>query len=272
MPTLSHTLVTAQGAPPPTRWALVLHGLLGRGSNWRTLTRALVEDRPAWGCVLVDLRMHGDSQGFAAPHTVEAAASDLDGLGEKLPGRVEAVLGHSLGGKVALAFLAQHRGLSNAILLDTNPGPRPEGRGSETSQAVLHALRGLSPLWPTREAFVAALEALGQTTALSRWLAMNLVRTPDGFRFGLEREAMESLLQDVLRRDDWAVLESPPRGVQVDVVLGGRSRTVEGADRARLERLAAEGKLRLTVLPEAGHWVQVDDLQGTLGAVSEALR
>jgi esterase len=271
MPTLSHTLVTAEGAPP-TRWALVLHGLLGRGSNWRTLTRALVDALPAWGCVLVDLRMHGDSQGFAAPHSVEAAASDLEGLGETLPGRLDAVLGHSLGGKVALAFLARHRGLTNAILLDTNPGPRPEGRGSETSQAVLQALRGLHPLWPTREAFVGALEALGQPTSLSRWLAMNLVRTEAGFRFGLELPAMESLLQDVLRRDDWGVLESPPEGVRVDVILGGRSRTVEGADRVRLEQLASRGKLRLTVLPEAGHWVQVDDLQGTLRAVSEALR
>jgi pimeloyl-ACP methyl ester carboxylesterase len=39
-----------------------------------------------------------------------------------------------------------------------------------------------------------------------------------------------------------------------------------------MERLAAQGRLRLTVLPEAGHWVQVDAPVQTLGAVSEALR
>jgi esterase len=271
MPTLAHTLVTAQGAAP-SRFLLVLHGLLGRGSNWRTLTRALVEAHPSWGAALVDLRMHWDSQGFSSPHTVEAAALDLESVAVKLPGPLDAVLGHSLGGKVALAYAGLKKPLSHLVLLDTNPGPREEGRGSETTLAVLHALRGLRGPWPTREAFVRELEAAGQPSAMARWLAMNLLRTEGGFRLGLELDAMEALLQDVFTRDDWALLESPPEGLQVAVILGGRSRTVEGADRARLVRLAKEGKLRLTVLEAAGHWVHVDDPAGTLRAVSEALQ
>ena len=270
MPTLSHTKVTAQDASP-SRWMLVLHGLLGRGSNWRTLTRALVDAHPDWGAALVDLRMHGDSQAFGPPHTVEAAARDLDGLAAVLPRPVEAVLGHSLGGKVALAWMSYRSGLRHAFLLDTNPGPRPEGKGSETTQAVLEVLRALPHRWPTREAFVTDVEAHGQPAALARWLAMSLVRTEGGFLFGLELSAMESLLFDVFQRDDWRVLESPPPGLRTDVILGGRSRTVQGADRVRLERLEALGKLRVTVLPNAGHWVQVDDFTGTLNALTEAL-
>jgi esterase len=270
MPTLSHSLVTAPGAVA-SRFLLVLHGLLGRGSNWRTLTRAVVEAHPAWGAALVDLRLHGDSQGFSPPHSVEAAAADLDGVADALPAPVQAVLGHSLGGKVALAYAARRKSLRYLILLDTNPGPRPEGLGSETTRQVLDALRGLDGPWPTREAFVQALEAAGQPEAMARWLAMNLRRTEGGFRFGLELDAMEALLKDVLTRDDWAFLESPPEGLRVAVILGGKSRTVEGQDRARLETLAAQGKLQLTVLEGAGHWVQVDDPAGTLKAVSEAL-
>ena len=270
MPTLFHSQVTAQGATP-SEWLLVLHGLFGRGSNLRTLTRALVDAHPSWGGALVDLRMHGESQGFAPPHSVEAAAADLDGVAAALPGPVRGVLGHSLGGKVALAWLPRRTGLTHAFLLDTNPGPRPAGRGSETTQAVLEVLRALPKAWPTREAFVARVESSGQPASLARWLAMNLVRTEGGFRFGLELEAMGSLLEDVLRRDDWAVLASPPAGLRVDVILGGHSHTVEGADKARLEQLQALGKLRVTVLPNAGHWVQVDDAAGTLRALSEAL-
>lgn len=251
MATLSHTLVTAEEAP--RRWMLVLHGLLGRGSNWRTLTRALVAAHPEWGGVLVDLRMHGDSQGFAPPHTVEA------------------VLGHSLGGKVALAWVPRRQGLRHALLLDTNPAPRPEGRGSETTHAVLSVLPGLPARWPSREAFIARVEALGQPPSMARWLAMNLVHEDAGFVFGLELEAMEALFQDVLARDDWAVVESPPTGCRLHFILGGRSTTVQGEDLRRLEALAAAGRLGLTVLAEAGHWVQVDDPAGTLRAVSEAL-
>jgi esterase len=272
MPTLFHSQVTATPrGPAPSRWLLVLHGLLGRGSNWRTFTRALVEAHPSWGGALVDLRMHGESTGHAPPHTVEAAARDLDAVADSLPGQVEGVLGHSLGGKVALAWAKRRPGLRHAFLLDTNPGPRPGGRGSETSSEVLALLRGLPPSWPTREAFVEAVQAAGQLPSMARWLAMNLARRESGFVFSLELDAMEALLRDVLARDDWAVLESPPAGLRFTCVLGGRSRAVEGVDLQRLQRLADEGKLTLKILSTAGHWVQVDDPEGTLQAVSEAL-
>jgi esterase len=267
---LAHTLVTAPAATP-TRWLLVLHGLLGRGSNWRSLTRALVEARPHWGGVLVDVRMHGDSQGFAPPHSVASAAEDLDVLARALPGPVEGVLGHSLGGKIALAWAAGARGLRHLLLLDTNPGPRPDGGGSETTAQVLSVLRKLQAPFASRESFVAQVETAGVAPAVARWLAQNLVAAPGGFTFALDLQAMHSLFSDVLHRDDWPLLSAPPPGLQVDVILGGHSTTVDAEARRRLEGLARAGLLRLTVLPEAGHWVQVDDAQGTLRAVTQAL-
>jgi len=271
MPTLAHSQVTAPGSSP-ARWLLVLHGLLGRGSNWRSLTRAVVSARPDWGAVLVDLRMHGDSQAFPPPHTVQAAAEDLDGLAAQLPGPVQGVLGHSLGGKVALAWATRARGLRHALILDANPGPRPLGEGSETSMEVLSVLRSLPAVLPSRQAFMARVQASGQPAALAAWLAMSLQPQGGGFRFGLDIEAMASLLSDVLRRDDWAVLTSPPAGLRFSFILGGRSTTVQGEALRRLQALAADGRLDLTVLAEAGHWLQVDDPAGTLRAVTEALR
>jgi esterase len=260
------------GAAHPTRWLLVLHGLLGRGSNWRTFTQQLVKAHPSWGGVLVDLRMHGESQGFPPPHTVEAAAVDLDALATSLPGKVEGVLGHSLGGKVALAWAARRPPeLRKAFILDTHPGTRPEGRGSEGTRAILSVLRSLPPLFASRQAFVAQVEAAGQPPAMAQWLAMNLKRTEEGLVLAVDLDAMESLFADVLRRDDWATLASPPPGLRFHFVLGGRSTTVDGESRARLEQMAAAGQLGLTVLPESGHWVHVDDPQGTLDAVAAAL-
>lgn len=270
MTTLSHTPVVAEGARPG-RWCLVLHGLLGRGSNWRSFTRRLVSAQPGWGGVLVDLRMHGGSQGFAPPHTVEAAAADLDLLVDHLPGPVEGVLGHSLGGKVALAWAKGRRGLRRGVVLDASPGRRQSGTGSEMTRAVLDVLRGLPPLLPSRRAFVERVEAAGQSPGVAAWLAMNLEPVPGGVRLGVDLEAMESLFGDVLGRDDWGVVESPPPGLRFHFVLGGRSTTVDQAARARLEQLAAAGRVGLTVLPEAGHWVHVDDPEGTFRAVSAAL-
>jgi esterase len=270
MALLANTRVTASDAHP-TRWLLVLHGLLGRGSNWRTFARQLVTAHPRWGGLLVDLRMHGESQGFPPPHTVETAAGDLDALANTLPGPVEGVLGHSLGGKVALAWAARRPGLQRALILEANPGPRPGGRGSEATQAVLAMLRSLPPLFASRQAFVARVEAAGQPPALAQWLAMNLRRSEDGLVLAVDLDAMESLFEDVLRRDDWATLTSPPAGLRFDFVLGGRSTTVDDQSRTRLERMASARRLGLTVLPEAGHWVHVDDPEGTFRAVAAAL-
>ncbi|MFW6331186.1 MAG: alpha/beta fold hydrolase, partial [Gemmatimonadota bacterium] len=98
MPDLSTRKVVAEGEHPG-QWLAVLHGIYGAGRNWASVARALVGARPGWGAVLVDLREHGESVGFEPPHTLESTAADLDGLEA---GPVEAVLGHSFGGKIAL--------------------------------------------------------------------------------------------------------------------------------------------------------------------------
>ncbi|GFR49234.1 hypothetical protein Agub_g11233 [Astrephomene gubernaculifera] len=113
-PTTEHPVAS------PSRTLFILHGLLGCGRNWRTWARRLVEGAAAthppaggpWRAVLVDLRCHGASTGrpgLHPPHNMHSAAEDVsrliqEQLGSHAPG---AVLGHSLGGKVALALLEQ---------------------------------------------------------------------------------------------------------------------------------------------------------------------
>jgi esterase len=72
---LSHTSVAAPGAHPRS-WLCILHGSFGAGRNWATVVRRLVAARKDWGAVLVDLRLHGASQGFPPPHTLAACADD----------------------------------------------------------------------------------------------------------------------------------------------------------------------------------------------------
>ena len=109
MATLAYTALT-EGRRAPERWVLFLHGLLGRGGNWRSFGRRWVETHPSWGAALVDLRLHGESRaGFPPPHTVRAAAEDVLALTPALPGPVEALVGHSLGGKVAARRTARER-------------------------------------------------------------------------------------------------------------------------------------------------------------------
>jgi len=262
MPAL-HTLpVTHPSAPAPRRWVLFLHGILGSGINWRRFAQQWVQAQPSWGALLVDLRLHGDSQGFAPPHTLAAAAADL--LALQPPGVVDAVVGHSFGGKVALEYVRLREGaLAHAVILDASPGTRIDPTGSELSLQAFHVLEHAGAV-PNRAAFVARAREAGLSTGVAQWLAMNGVQRGDRFAVKLDLPAVRTLLADYFARDLWPVVEAPPGRVRFDVVLGGRSQVWGAADRARLEAIAerAPDRVRVHTLPEAGHWLHVDDPQG----------
>lgn len=231
---------------------LFLHGILGSGANLRTLARRFVHARPRWGAVLVDLRMHGSSQGFAPPHTVVATARDLDAI--VAPGPVRGVWGHSFGGKVALQYASEHD-LDELILVDSNPGLRLEARGSESTMAVIAMLGELPEWWPTRQAFVDEVQRRGQPLSIAQWLAMNLERGEHGVRFGLDLIAIRQLLDDYFSRDLWGVVEHPRSHLLV--INGGRSNVYDERDRARLAAVTSD-RVEVHVVPQAGHWVHAE--------------
>ncbi|WP_437599160.1 alpha/beta hydrolase [Sorangium sp. So ce590] len=284
-----HALVTAPAAAP-ARWMLVLHGIFGSGANWRTFVRRLADAQTAggapgaaarpWGFILVDLRAHGMSQSPPAPHTIAAAADDLLRLGDRLGLDVRGVMGHSFGGKVALAYLERRpEGIERGFLLDVDPSARPAGESGSESPGVLELLRAIPQPIASREAFLEAVQAAGLSRGIAEWLAMNVRRDGDGFRIRLDLDVLNELLTDYFARDLWHVLEDPPAppgpGVEarrIHVVLGGRSASIPPASRARFEALSARAPwLSVHVLPRAGHWLHVDDPDGLFDVIRAAL-
>lgn len=258
---------------PPDRWMVFLHGILGSGNNLRALARKLVEARPGWGAALVDLRLHGQSRDVPGPHSVAAAAADLDALDALVPGPIRGVVAHSFGGKVALAWMQRRPGLELGWILDAMPGPRPGGRGSEGTLSVFDALDRVGSRFATREAFVQALVAQRLDEGTARWLGMNLERDGDGVRFVLDLPALRSMLDDYFQRDLWPVVESPPDGRTLHLVIGGRSNVYDAAERGRAEQAArrSDGRVQVHVLPEAGHWVHVDDPDGLFALIRASM-
>lgn len=271
---LAFDRVVAPGATPE-RHVLFLHGIFGRRSNWRSFAKRFVAERPSWAAVLADLRAHGDSQGAAPPHTVERAAADLDALALDAP--VHAVVGHSFGGKVALQYLRRHPGnLDRVLIVDSNPGPRPTRRGSESTVAAVDTLAriGAAGSLATREEVVRAIEASGQDRATAQFLATNFDRTADGrYELAIDLDAIRALLDDYFALDLWDLVESPPGRAAIDLVAGGRSSVLDASDLDRVRRAAAvhPARVALHVVPDAGHWIHVDApdalLTITLGAL-----
>jgi pimeloyl-ACP methyl ester carboxylesterase len=253
-----HREAIAQGTPG--RWLALTHGIFGSGANWRSVARRVVEARPAWGVVLVDLRGHGKSDDGDPPHDLAACAADVRALAEELAAThpVRALGGHSFGGKVMLAARAAWPAdapLDQTWLFDASPSARPGAMADPDNSVtrVLALLAGLPRHWAKRADFVRAVQA-SPDGALADWLAMSLVPDGDGLRLRLEADLLRALLADYYARDLWPAVEDPAMPGALRLVAAGRSRSVSADDRARA---AAAPRTSIDVV-DAGHWLHAE--------------
>lgn len=269
-----HDVVTAPGASPD-RLMLVLHGILGSGANWRTFARRLAAAHPSWGFVLVDLRAHGQSTAAPPPHTLTAAAEDLVRLGGALDRPVRGALGHSFGGKVALALAGIHPSpLDQVWVLDSQPGARLEELTSARTAAVVRMLEDMPKVLPSRDRFVEIVEERGHDRTFAAWLAMNLRRRAEGegYELRIDMAAIRALFESYYETDLWPVVERHERARELIFVVGGRSEVLRPEDRQRLAEVAARSPgLTVHTMPEAGHWLHIDDPEGLFAIVSRGL-
>jgi pimeloyl-ACP methyl ester carboxylesterase len=265
---LNHSLLT-DGGTRPRSLLLVLHGFFGAGRNWTTVARALAKARPDWGAVLVDLRLHGASQGFAPPHTLESCAGDLAALESTLAAPVRAVLGHSFGGKVALAYLARRpSALRQVWVVDADPSAGvPQGAAWE----MLRAVEALPAVFARREDLVAQLARSGFDRRTGEWMATNLEPADGGYRWRLDFAALEALLRDFFRADLWGVVKETPPGVELHVVRATRSTVVAEASVARLEAIGRATGRAVVDDVAGGHWLNADNPEAVTALLAARL-
>lgn len=105
-----------------------LHGLTDSGSGW---PGAVEHWGASYSILTVDARGHGESPRFTEEqleaHPGEVMVEDVVGLLEQL-GEAPVLVGHSLGGAVALAAAARRPDLVRALVLED---PAPLGPGEE---------------------------------------------------------------------------------------------------------------------------------------------
>lgn len=295
------------GAPEGAEGGAVLrmlHGIYGRGRNWRRFARRFVETHPAWTAELVDLREHGDSRGFEPPHTAEAAAADVVEMGPT----PRALLGHSFGGKIALLTLRDPGFRPERVwVVDASPGARtPSGLPWE----MIGILRAHPGPFEARAEAVEALESEGVPTPVARWMATNLGRGGDAapgaggaphasrrttegeadaaadvdadtdaddlLRWQISADTMESLLRSYFDEDAWDVVEGTADAgtadTEIHFVKASRSDVLGPDDVERIRAAGAGGAGGDVHLHEVdgGHWLHTENPEGLLEVMGKA--
>jgi esterase len=253
---LAHTLL---GEPSAPKLGILLHGALGSGNNLRSLALKLSKLRPEYRFCLVDLRHHGESQGAPPPNTLAACAGDLAVLFEQLGQAPQVIAGHSFGGKTALMYSSLYPGRARQLwILDSNPGTQVPTAEHEVLR-VMQAVRNTTTPAVDRAAVVAELTAQGISNGTANWLATNLKPGPQGLVWRFNLDAIHELMLDYFAVDLWPVLESATSDSDFRIVVAERSDRWAPENRARLQKLVQETAVRLHVVPNAGHWLHVDN-------------
>jgi pimeloyl-ACP methyl ester carboxylesterase len=237
-----------------------VHGLFGQGKNWTTIAKGLADSHRV---TLIDLPNHGHSPWTDRVDYLDMAelvATELEQLGEPVT-----LVGHSMGGKVAMQLALRRPELLRAlVVVDIAPvsypptGGRTDDPDEEASPfgAYIEAMRALDlDQLTTRDEADAALRDVIPSRMVRSFLLQSLVReglgTDGGWRWRLNLELLDRDLGELRG------FPAPPAGAVFDGpvlwIAGANSTYVLDEDRPHMDALFPA--TRLVRIKKAGHWV-----------------
>jgi esterase len=229
-----------------------LHGLFGQGRNWTAIAKALSSHARV---TLVDLPNHGRSpwtDHFSYPEMAAQVADLLLGDGG---GAAYAVVGHSMGGKVAMTLALRHPELvARLVVVDVSPVPTSEvshfARYVEGMRSI-----DLTKLTDRTQA-EAQLAPYVPDPRIRSFLLQNLRRgsTAGG---GWGWQVNLGLLGDHLKEmGDWPDLAVTPYPGPALWLAGANSDYVR-PEYAQVMR-SLFPRVQLVTIKDAGHWLHTD--------------
>ena len=253
MPVALESTVVGQGRP-----ALVLHGLFGSGTNWRTIARRL---DTRLECHLVDQRNHGRSphaRGMAYP---DLAADVLAYLDAHRIGQA-GLIGHSMGGKTAmtLALTAPER-VRWLIVADIAPAPSPSDHWPILDALKAMPVESLTSRTDADAALASAIPELG----LRQFLLQNLLTGDVGMRWRIDLDAIAHALPDLT---DFPSMSPHAVYEGRSLFLRGENSDYVGAHHEpRIRTLFPAASI--ATIAAAGHWLHAEQ-PGAVAARIEA--
>lgn len=244
---LNYKQFSTGGAP-----LIILHGLFGNLRNWNWHARELAGD---FSVYVLDLRNHGDSPHADSMNYPEMAADLLEFLDDRQLGEVN-LLGHSMGGKVAMQLALSEPGrVSRLLVADIAPVAYEQSRGDHENVFSGLLSIDLASLSSRNDAEL-ALAPFVIEEGVRKFLVSNLVKgEDDGFQWRFNLSALRDnydRLREGVRTD--RTFDKP-----VLFVKGAGSHYIRQDDWPAIQRLFPAARIK-TVMG-AGHWLHAEKPQ-----------
>lgn len=235
--------ILGEGSP-----LVILHGLLGMLDNWQAPAR-LLED--SYQCILVDLRNHGHSP-HSPQHDYACMSADVIELMDDLGLETANILGHSMGGKVAMKLAQEHPNrVGKLVVADIGPKFYPVHH-----QDILTALRAV-PLDSISRRSEAEEHMIPYITEASvRQFLMKSLFRPEKGRFGwrFNLDAIESQIEHV-----GEPIDQLDYAGETLFIRGGNSNYILDADWPDIKVLFPNAFLE--TIDGTGHWLHAEKPQ-----------
>ncbi len=251
---LAYRYFGGEGSAP----LVILHGLLGSSRNWITIGKALAAHYEVFA---LDLRNHGDSPHDSASGFDEMAA-DVETFMQQQGFEHAHLLGHSLGGKVAMHLAVNNPARVDSLtVVDIAPKAYPPYHIDDFEGMMALNLNALT----TRKEADTFLKRSVPDFGQRQFLLTNLKRDENGkFVWGVNLKTLYWNL-DTLRQN------SLPAGETYDgpclFILGEDSRFVRLTDHPKIREYFPKANIR--TIAEAGHNPHIDQPQAFLAILED---
>lgn len=237
---LLHHQIIGEGSP-----VVLIHGLFGALDNLKTLARHLSADHQV---ISIDVRNHGrsvHSDHMDYPAMVDDLINLLDHLG--LPQVI--LVGHSMGGKIAMEMALLHpQRISQLVVADIAPVAY-----NNRHDNVFAALNSIEPATlPNRQQALTALTDAGIDMGTAQFLLKNLVKAQQGFEWRFNLPALQANYQQILGAPSQQGCYQGP----TLFIKGGNSDYILAEHRPQIMGYFPNAKAK--IIEGTGHWLHAE--------------
>jgi esterase len=236
---------------------IIIHGFLGSLDNWHTLATRWSE--AGMYVIALDMRNHGKSP-HTSTHSIPEMSADVQVFLHEKHIKNAVVLGHSMGGKVAMHLALHHPELvQKLVVVDIAPKKYRSGAHDDVFNAIKSV--NLHTFTTRKEAEQAMFPFIGDF-GTRQFVLKSLERDGDRFKWKFNIDVLMNAYNEVIDE----IKPGNTYNGQVLFIKGGLSLYIKPDDETFIKHLFPLAMVH--TIEQAGHWLHADKPDHTFELVS----